>query len=458
MGRKIAELVDYPFKHTSVFLWNRKYRHDYFILNNQGGTSSSKTYSVLQCIILDLLELEPHESEKVATIVGETMPNLKKGAIRDFENIRSSCDFFNEAIVGYNKTDNYATLKNGAIIEFVSYENFQAAKAGKRKFLQVTESNGIKYEIVKELIMRTTVRVYFDYNANRSFWVHEHIKPRKDCVTIYSNFLDNEFCPEQTKKEILSYKTKKNPNDWLVYGCGRTGKPSNTKAFFTEFDEMKHVVDSLEINPDLPLLLSFDFNYNPVSAILSQLSYSDGLFIIKEFQQDGGTQRLLETKMQHLVNSPYSIEIVGDNSGHSRHSSAELSDFQIIENFFHLPVSGTTRKANLKHMLSRTICNKVFHQIPVYISKEGCPRLIEEILFAEETIDGRLRKDDKEFRMDLVDAFRYGINFYFRDSEMVNEVMYRIKEIEEKNNQLQEQHTKAQKEREKRSPIKLKVK
>lgn len=434
MARRVT-LVDYPFGYTDVFLWNRQaIKNGYRIINNQGGTSSGKTYNILICIILEMLELPEGHPNNVATIVGETLPSLKTGAIRDFLGIWASCDFFKKVIVGYNKGDNVATLKNGALIEFKAYDNAQKAKAGKRWILQITECNGVKYEIAKQLISRTIHLIFLDYNANRPFWCHKHIIPREDCVTIYSNFTDNKFCPISIKKEILRYKDKKSINDWLVYGLGKTGKPENQKAFFTEFDELEHVVmGDIEINPNIPLLLSMDFNYNPSTAILLQLDYSKGLFVIKEYQQNGGTQRLLEKHLEWLRDSEYSIDITGDNSGHSNRSNSQTTDWQIVSNFMYRPISKVTHNANARHKVSRVICNHVFTNIPVFISREGCPVLIHELGLAEETDEGKLRKDNDVFRMDAVDAYRYGINFYFSDAQSVIRLGEQIKQTEKEN-------------------------
>ena len=49
------------------------------ILINQGGTSSSKTYSIMQLLFLKAIE----KPLMVITVAGQDIPNLKKGAYRD---------------------------------------------------------------------------------------------------------------------------------------------------------------------------------------------------------------------------------------------------------------------------------------------------------------------------------------------------------------------------------------
>jgi hypothetical protein len=57
---------------TDVFHWN--YESNARIKINQGGTYSGKTYAILQVIFMRLLE-----KKRIATVVGQDIPNLKKG-------------------------------------------------------------------------------------------------------------------------------------------------------------------------------------------------------------------------------------------------------------------------------------------------------------------------------------------------------------------------------------------
>lgn len=422
------EIEDYPFPYTDVFLWNRQaVEQDYFIVNNQGGSSSSKTVSVLESLILELLD----SPRQVATVVGEDIPSLKAGAIRDFEMLKSESAFIRKMCPYFNKGDLFATLANGSILEFNSYQGFQDAKHGKRDFLFLNEANSIKYEIAKELIMRTRRRVYIDYNANQAFWVHELIKPREDCITIYSNFKNNKFCPERTRIELLSLK-ERNWNDWLVYGLGKTGSPSNKKPFFTDFDINRHVVPDYELDPNQIVLQSYDFNVNPTSCLLIQVMPDRGVFVAKEFQQNGGTMALLERYLQPYVGK-YMYEITGDNSGHHAHSSAPLTDWQIIEGFMNVAVSGKTKEANKRHIFSRKLINHAFWKDAIYISQKGCPKLIAEIQAAEQTETGKLRKDDLRHRNDLVDAFRYGMHWIFDETISIDNFALNRQEMIEDN-------------------------
>ena len=154
---------------TDVFHENFKSTEK--ILINAGGTSSSKTYSICQLLLLKACS----EPNSVITITGESIPNLKKGAYRDTENIVFNTKGLNEYIDSWNKSDRIIYFKNGSLIEFVSNLDEQSAKNGKRDYLFVNEANGIAYSIFFQLAIRTRKQIYIDYNPSAPFWTHDKL-------------------------------------------------------------------------------------------------------------------------------------------------------------------------------------------------------------------------------------------------------------------------------------------
>lgn len=214
------------FKH-----YNRTYRRNlkaskkYRILINQGGTSSGKTYSCLQFIVKLLIE----NKNRVATVVGQDMPNLKAGAIRDFKDLISSSAFLYNMLENPKSSVGAFRFLNGSILEFRSYETEQDAKSGKRDYLFANEADGLEWAIFNQLFIRTRETVLVDYNPSREFWAHTKLQHRKDSVMIISNYEDNEFAPEAAIKELLMWKEKGESGDphymnlWKVYGLGQMG-------------------------------------------------------------------------------------------------------------------------------------------------------------------------------------------------------------------------------------------
>lgn len=201
---------------SPVFEWNRYSQARVNI--NQGGTSSGKTYAILQVIFLLLIE-----KRRIATVVGQDIPNLKKGALRDFqERILVACPWMNNYIKTYNKTERTYTFKNGSKLEFTSFKDFQDAKNGKRNIAFFNEANGISFKIYEQVVMRTTEKVFIDYNPSEEFWCHEKVMTDHNAVTFYSNFTHNPFCDESVIEYLYQLKGR-DAEAWKVYGLGMTG-------------------------------------------------------------------------------------------------------------------------------------------------------------------------------------------------------------------------------------------
>lgn len=203
---------------TSV-IFERNYNTDAEVVVNQGGTSSGKTYSILQVLCLKAIE----QPDQVISVVGQDVPNLKSGALRDMQSIVASSADIQSWIKGYNASDRIFTFHNGSIMEFKSYQDSQDAKSGKRDYFFLNEANGISFEIYSELAMRTKKKVYIDYNPNARFWVHEKLIGKEGTELIISDHRHNPFLPEIIRKKIEALRNE-DEELWKVYARGMTGK------------------------------------------------------------------------------------------------------------------------------------------------------------------------------------------------------------------------------------------
>lgn len=203
---------------TSV-LYQANYEATEHIVVNQGGTSSGKTYSIMQvCFVLAC-----SDPKTIVTIVGQDIPNLKAGALRDALSIYDNSEQLKSLTRSYNKSDRIFEFKNGSIIEFKSYDNAQDAKSGKRDYLFINEANGISFPIYTELALRTKKRIFLDYNPNAEFWVHEHLIGREGVKFIRSWHEHNPFISDMVRAKIEALADI-DEETWKVYARGITGK------------------------------------------------------------------------------------------------------------------------------------------------------------------------------------------------------------------------------------------
>jgi phage terminase large subunit len=202
-------------------LFKHNYASTAHVVVNQGGSSSGKTYAILQVLFCKACEAE----KRVITVVAQDIPNLKAGALRDALNIFNGSEELKSAVKSYNKTDRIFEFHNGSIIEFKSYGDGQDAKSGKRDYLFINEANGVAWAIYTELALRTKKQIFIDYNPNAAFWVHDNVIGRDGVELIISDHRHNPFLDDLMRRKIESIKDDDH-EQWKVYARGLTGKIS----------------------------------------------------------------------------------------------------------------------------------------------------------------------------------------------------------------------------------------
>lgn len=245
------------------------------IVVNQGGTYSGKTYSIMQVLFSIAISTE----NATISIVGQDVPNLKRGALKDAETIIASSPILKSFITSYNGTDRIFKFSSGSKMEFVSYQNAQDAHSGKREYLFVNECNGINWAIIEQLVNRTNVRTFLDYNPSSEFWAHEKlIYPKKfgnkSVKLIISDHRHNPFISEDMHQHI-ELRMVEDPEWGKVYGRGMTGKIEG--LIFRDY----RTVD--EIPKDAKLIgYGLDFGYSNDPTAMVAVYLQNGELFIKE--------------------------------------------------------------------------------------------------------------------------------------------------------------------------------
>ena len=115
----------------------------------QGGTSASKTFSTLFILINKAMFYDNLE----ISVVAESIPHLRRGAVRDFEKImkwghRYTQTSFNKSLLKYQ-------FQNGSFIEFFSADDASKLRGARRDILYINECNNVSFEAYNELSIRT---------------------------------------------------------------------------------------------------------------------------------------------------------------------------------------------------------------------------------------------------------------------------------------------------------------
>lgn len=274
------------FETTPLFEWNSKSTARVNI--NQGGTSSGKTYAILQVIFMMLIQ-----KKQIATVVGQDLPNLKKGAIRDFQDrILFNSPWMKNFILSYNKSEYTYYFKNGSKLEFTSYSDAQDAHSGKRDIAFFNEANGIPFGVYEQVAMRTTGKIFIDYNPSEEFWVHERVMQERNSVTFYSNFTHNPYADENVIEYLYTLK-ERDAESWKVYGLGITG--AITELVF----ENVTIVDSMpKFLKHRGYGLDFGYRADPTTLIECGLANGTDLYFDQIFYSYKMKTSDIDTRMK----------------------------------------------------------------------------------------------------------------------------------------------------------------
>jgi phage terminase large subunit len=187
---------------------------------NQGGTFSGKTYGLNE-LIFNLAKLSKHN--RIFSIVSESLPHLKLGALRDFLDFLKTNNLYDSSC--HNRSDNYYQVNN-SIIEFFGIDNATKTTGPKRDYLFANEIQNLPYETFFQLAQRTKKKVWADYNPTREFWVHkEYLQDetfKKDINYVHSTLFDNPYIPEVIKNDVIR-RANKDENYARVYLRGEIG-------------------------------------------------------------------------------------------------------------------------------------------------------------------------------------------------------------------------------------------
>lgn len=240
-------------------------------LVNQGGTSSGKTY----CIMQRMVELAVQHYRAIITVAGQDLPNLKVGAMRDTESIITG-DPWLSAFFTRNRSESYYRGLNGSLIEFKSYKDAQDAKNGKRDYLFVNEANGLTWEVFWQLAIRTRKQIWVDYNPSARFWVHDQLIGRSDCKLIISDHRGNGFLSEAEHAKIEGIK---DPHLFAVYARGLTGRVTGLVLQNWDIVDELPPVEECKIKP----LFGLDFGYTNDPTALEEIRLAHGEIWVDEY-------------------------------------------------------------------------------------------------------------------------------------------------------------------------------
>lgn len=237
------------------------------IVINEGSSRSGKTFNLM--IMFCLIALR---EKCLITIARKTLPAVKASAYRDFLEIITTYNLYNPN--NHNKSELSYKLGQGEL-EFISVDDYNKIKGRKRDYLFCNEANELSRDEFTQLALRTTKRIWLDYNPSHPtyHWIETDIKKRDDINVLHSTYKDNPFLDQATIKEIERLKTT-DENLWRIYGLGLIG--ISKARVYSDWQLIDKLPDNYHSR-----LYGLDFGYNHPNA-LAEIREQDDDFYIQE--------------------------------------------------------------------------------------------------------------------------------------------------------------------------------
>lgn len=285
-------------KSTVIFEKNYEALNDPAIrfVINEGGSRSSKTYSLCQLVIIYCLQ----NNNKVVSIIRKTFPALRATVLRDFIEILKELNIY--SVDDHNKSEHIYTFPNGSIVEFFSVDDEQKIRGRKRDIAWCNEANELYFDDFTQLNMRTESKLIFDYNPSESTsWLYE--LPQEESILIKSTYKDNPFLPQSIRAQIEDLKR----TDEALYQIYALGEKAISKS---------NIYSNWTFIPHRPArfvnyVYGLDFGYNHPTALMRVYWCDNDIYIEPVIYESYLTTPMLIDRMQSF-NIEKTVTIVAD--------------------------------------------------------------------------------------------------------------------------------------------------
>ena len=279
-----------------------------------GGTSAGKTISIL----LILIHYAQTTNGELISVVSESFPHLRRGAMRDFLNIMQQHGYFKDDL--WSKTDYTYTFETGSKIEFFSADQPGKVRGPRRDVLYINEANNIPYEAYDQLAVRTRKIIWLDWNPTNEFWWYTEVAPHYEHDFITLTYKDNEALDETIVQDIEAHKHNK--SWWQVYGLGQLGEVEG-KIYrdWQIIDEVPHEARLIR--------RGLDFGYsNDPAALIAVYEYNGGYIVDEELYRKGMLNKPIADYIENL-REPNTL-IVADSASPKDIDELKLYGLNII--------------------------------------------------------------------------------------------------------------------------------
>jgi PBSX family phage terminase large subunit len=424
-----------------------------------GGSSSGKTFSTVQAILIDTIT-----NCNDTIVFRKQNKSIERTVYKDFKTIIEQWEL--SSFFKCVKSPFQIRCVNGAVIDFGGMDDSEKIK-GISQYQRVycNEVSAFEHDDFKQIRKRLRGKkgqqVILDFNPiDELHWIKTEVFDKEDRVdlpvTIKNDFIEPEFT-QVTEKWSNKAQFVKNPktgklqkilpnmyvirstylnNFWVVgspcstygfydvqvvadfekdkkddynyyriYALGEWGRLSVGGEFYKKFKPDLHVIDNPGYDPNKPLHISFDENVNPYLSMSIYQSEGDRAWKIDEIclkhPQNTLSYTLLEFKKRYPENKA-GLFVYGDAT-----SKKEDTKLEKGHNFFTIVTATLTNynpvmrvpSANPPVAMRGNFINDCIFGDKMQISykiSDNCKNTINDYLYVKEDSDGTKKKEKEK--------------------------------------------------------------
>ena len=350
----------------------------------KGGTSASKTISIL-CLLIDYAI--KNEGKEIS-VVSESIPHLRRGALKDFLGILKGLNRYKDN--QFNKSTLKYIFTNGSYIEFFSTDQPDKLRGARRTDLYINECNNVPFDAYTQLAVRTSGTVWLDYNPSNLFWVDKELIGKEDTDYITLTYKDNDALPESIVKEIEKAKEKAKTstywsNWWRVYGLGLQG--SLEGVCIPDWKEIDTIPEEARL-----LAYGMDFGYSvDPTTLIALYKWNDAYIYDEVLYKKGMLNRDISRFLSQL---DIKENIVAD--------SAEPKSIAELQGYGHSVYGVSKGRDSVVYGLNLINQNEIY----VTARSKNLKRELAGYVWAKDKEGNQLQKPSGE-HPDCIDAARY---------------------------------------------------
>lgn len=188
----------------------------------------------------------------------------------------------------------------------------------------------------------------------------------------------------------------------------------NERLWLFAFDREKHV-GHVTFNPMHPLVLSFDFNRNPMTCTAFQ-HINNHVYGVECFRMENATTAMLCAEIKRKYPKAMLL-VTGDCAGSNLTTMSLINNYDVVKNFFRLTKSQMQYSGQNPRLAdSRYFMNAIFERVPITFDAERCKPAIfdfENVMADENNKLVKASRENVAQQADFLDNCRYYFHRYF---------------------------------------------